>query len=146
LICCNCVTELDQAYQFKEKSVKSESALLDIIGRPVVEEIFVKNEPDYPPIDVATTENTKFNDPPTLSEAMINVKDDEIEADEPAKRTSLKTDEKIMFACDICSKTFKNSSSLKTHLYKMHNKAKRFICNECGALFAAKSKCYNHFW
>lgn len=47
-----------------------------------------------------------------------------------------------MFVCDICNKSYKTKSTLKTH--QLTHGAKTFLCSECGKDFATKSALFSH--
>ncbi|XP_066527831.1 zinc finger and BTB domain-containing protein 40 isoform X2 [Hoplias malabaricus] len=47
-------------------------------------------------------------------------------------------------SCDLCSKTFKHPSGLLYHRRTEHLEERPYVCEECGAKFAANSSLKNH--
>jgi Zinc finger, C2H2 type len=124
LICHSCINELDQAYQFKEKSSNSESVLRSILGGPALTKVDVKIEVDLLPTNVQTTETP--TDLPLLSEYMIKIEEGcelevaalEVLKEKPSKTTVQQMDKmlNVKFPCILCNQEFATKKYLNRHI------------------------------
>jgi Zinc finger, C2H2 type len=110
VICNLCVTELDQAYQFKEKSSKTESLLLSIL-----DEVVVKDEPKSP--SLVEIETIKIEEDCELEVAALQVLED---MKLPPKPTFLEMDQKLnlKFSCLLCHRELATIKYLNRHVLR----------------------------
>lgn len=100
-----------------------------------VEETVAEDYHHYEIIVDDTKENVKAR--PFKSEAKPRAKDAKCEF------VVLEVDNQKLYQCDICFKTFKDKSKLRTHR-EIHTDERNVICPECGKAFKTLNCLRNH--